>query len=184
MNSEHRLALLAHIFDHQLKLAKKVVDETFRDPLKAFLMDQKADDRREGFKVGNLVKAYIQETRAKEELDAQKVQDDFVSGMANGTFPLAQIKELVAKGILGVTNYEEAARVLPGGVEGYTKKVAGCANPALKILTLDKGALEGVVSLLKQDADLEAEVLKVANLPLSQAIQSVATGGKVALQRP
>jgi len=186
MKNEFRLALFAHIFDLQLKLAKAVVDAQFREPLKEFLLNLPAKDRRDGFEVGKLVKAYIQEDRASEQLDAQRVQEDFAAAVASGKIGYADLKDMASKGFIGTTNFAEVARELVDRkvAAGYTVKVPGGGRPALKILALDKGELEGVASAMKDDLDIAALIKNAAGAKALQAVEKQLKGGQVAIQRP
>lgn len=180
MKTEHRNALLAHIFDLQLKKAKKLIDEQFREPLKEFLMGLPAQMRRDGMEVGELVKAYIQEDRAHETIDGKRVVDDFKAATANGTLSHTDLLKLVEDGVISVANPDVLGKLLVdrGVSSGYTIKVPGGGRPALKILTLDEGKLKGVEDALGRDSDLTATIIKAATVPLPKVT------GKVALQRP
>lgn len=186
MKNEFRLALFTSIFELELKLAKEYVDERFRAPLKEFLLNQNAKDRRDGFEVGGIVKAFIQEDRPKDELDVQKVQDDFASAVAAGKIGYAELKDLVAKGFIGTTNFAKVALELTNRKlgSGYTTRVPGGGRPALKILTLDKGQLEGVQQAMRKDIDIKELIHNSSGITALQQAEKILAAGKVALQRP
>jgi hypothetical protein len=173
-----KLIAVGAALEQQVKAAAKLIEELFRVPIKTHLAALPAAERREGLEVQG-VKAYIQEDRAKDELQVEVVSQDFKKAVAEGKLTAATLKKLVEDDLIGVANPAQLAGIIAGalGVDEklYTARKAGGGRPALKFLTTNEGQFAGLEKALAETVDLVGSIRKAAEAELP-------TQGRVAIR--
>lgn len=169
-----------------LEAAKEIVkdvDDALRtylhDPVKAWLEAMPAQVRRDGVEVEGLVKAYIQEDRAKDIPDVAAISADVKALSAK------EIKELIDRGLIDIAliKPEEVAGHLQAGgsKNGYTKHVPGGGRQALRTLVLNKGKWTGISTLVRKPLLIGDQIRDLALKSQAKAIQAALQPGQVTI---
>ena len=171
MDKNSRQIIVAKALEDLIKGAIVVLEEQLWGPIKARLLELPAAQRREGVIAAECVKAYIQEDRAKEEINQKAVANDLLAALKSGMYSSAEMAELLEAGAICLADAEKAAgsvaAKLGKDVGGYTHTQPGGGRPALKMLVTAKGRFEG----------LRARIAALTNLPamLQDAVSQLET---------
>lgn len=161
------------MFEVSKKIERDVADavETYlHDPIKAHLENLPANQRRDGIEAAGLVKAYIQEDRAKDIPDVEAITRDV------GDLTGAQLKDMLVRGVIAISlpKPEIAAAELAalGSNKDYTKHIPGGGRQALRTLVLDKGAWQGLAGLITNPLKIGDQIRDLALKSQAKAIQA------------